>query len=50
MAQKSSKDRMKPISLYPVTPEQAITGMFKIKPDDVKRIVSNRPGRKRAKK
>jgi hypothetical protein len=26
------------LSLHPLTPEQAITGMFKIKPADVQRI------------
>ena len=47
MPQKTPGNRMKPISLHPLTPEQAITGMFKIKPEDVRRIVSNRPGKKK---
>lgn len=38
------------ISLAPLTPEQAITGMFKIKPEDVKRIVASKPGNNRKKK
>lgn len=29
-----------------VTPEQAMTGIFKIKPEDVKRIVGSKPERK----
>jgi len=40
---------MKPVSLHPLTPEQAITGMFNIHPDDVRRIVSNRPGKSKKK-
>jgi hypothetical protein len=36
-----------PVSLHPLTPEQAISGMFKIKPEDVKRIVGKRPIRRR---
>lgn len=31
------------VSLHPLTPEQAISGMFKIKPASVKRIVGRRP-------
>jgi hypothetical protein len=38
-----------PVSLHPLTPEQAISGMFKIKPADVKRIVASKPGKKRGK-
>jgi hypothetical protein len=36
-----------PVSLAPLTPEQAITGIFKIKPEDVKRIVASKPEKKR---
>jgi hypothetical protein len=36
-----------PVSLYPLTPEQAIKGIFQIKPEDVKRIVAKRPGKKK---
>jgi hypothetical protein len=35
------------VSLHPLTPDQAIRGMFQIKPADVRRIVAKRPGRKR---
>lgn len=35
------------VSLAPLTPEQAIRGMFQIKPDDVKRIIASKPGRKK---
>ena len=51
MASKSHKPhsgrRGDPVSIYPLTPEQAIRGMFKIKPDDVRRIVASRPWRKK---
>ncbi len=35
------------VILAPLTPEQAIRGMFAIKPADVKRIVASKPGTKR---
>ena len=38
------------VSLHPLTPEQAIRGIFQIKPEDVRRIVGSRPGRRRPKK
>jgi hypothetical protein len=38
------------VSLAPLTPDQAISGMFKIKPADVKRIVASKPGNGRKKK
>lgn len=38
-----------PISLHPLTPEQAIKGMFQINKEDVRRIVASRPGRKKKK-
>jgi hypothetical protein len=34
----------------PITPEQIISGMFKIKPADVKRIVASKPGKAKRKK
>jgi len=49
MAQKKPTNRMKPISLHPLTPEQIITNIFKISPNDVRRIVSNRPGKSKKK-
>jgi hypothetical protein len=36
-----------PVSLRPLSVEQAVSAIFKIKPDDVKRIVSSRPGKKK---
>jgi hypothetical protein len=36
-----------PVSLHPLTPDQAIRGIFQIKPADVKRIVASKPERKR---
>jgi hypothetical protein len=44
---KRSGRRGDPVSLHPLSPEQAISGMFKIKPADVKRIVASKPGRKK---
>ncbi len=38
--------RGNPVSLYPLTPEQAIRGMFQISKEDVARIVASRPGKK----
>lgn len=32
------------VSLHPLTPEQAISNMFRISKADVKRIVSSKPG------
>jgi hypothetical protein len=34
------------VSLHPLTPEQAIQGIFQIKPEDVRRIVASKPGGK----
>lgn len=56
MPQKAPKSHLRsgrrgdPVSLHPLTPEQAISGMFKISKEDVKRIVANRPGPTRKKK
>jgi hypothetical protein len=41
------QDRVSNVRLAPLTPEQAIRGMFQIKPEDVKRIVASKPGRKK---
>lgn len=38
------------ISLHPLTPEEAITAMFQIDQQDVKRIASKRSGTNRKKK
>jgi hypothetical protein len=35
------------VSLYPLTPEQAIKGMFAMKPADVKRVLASKPGKKK---
>jgi hypothetical protein len=35
-----------PLSAYPLTPEQLVRGIFQIKPEDVKRIVASKPGKK----
>lgn len=56
MADKSKKprrgagniqNRASNISLAPLTPEQAIKGMFAINPADVKRIVASKPEKKK---
>jgi len=38
------------VSLAPLTPEQAISAIFKIKTSDVKRITAKRPGKSRTKR
>src|SRR5688500_17728212 len=43
----TSSRRGDPVSLAPLTPEQALRGMFQIKPADVARIVASKPGAKR---
>jgi len=35
----------KPISAAPLTMDQLVDGIFKIKPDDVKRVVASKPGK-----
>lgn len=45
----AAQDRATNLRLAPLTPEQAIRGMFKIKPADVKRIVASKPGNKKKK-
>jgi hypothetical protein len=47
MAKKAHKRpgrRGDPISLHPLSADQAVRLMFQIKPQDVKRIVASRPG------
>ena len=39
-----------PVSLHPLTPEQAIRGIFQIAPGDVARIVASKPEKKGRKK
>lgn len=41
-----SAPRGNPVSLYPLTPEQAIRGMFQISKEDVARIVASKPEKK----
>jgi hypothetical protein len=36
-----------PVSLHPLTMDQAVDAIFAIKPADVKRIVASRPGKKK---
>jgi hypothetical protein len=36
-----------PVSLHPLTMDQAVEAIFQIKPSDVKRIVASKPGKKR---
>jgi hypothetical protein len=33
-----------PVSLHPLSADQAISLMFQIKPDDVRKILAKRPG------
>lgn len=35
------------LSAYPLTPEQLVQGIFKIAPEDVKKIVASKPGKKK---
>jgi hypothetical protein len=34
-----------PVSLHPLSAEQAVRGMFQISKDDVKRILASKPGK-----
>jgi hypothetical protein len=43
----TSQNRSSNVRLAPLTPEQAIRGMFQIGPADVKRILASKPGRKK---
>ena len=36
-----------PISLAPLTMDQAVDAMFKISPKDVKRVLASKPGKKK---
>jgi hypothetical protein len=38
-----------PVSIAPLSVDEFVDGMFKIKPEDVKRIVASKPGKKQAK-
>jgi hypothetical protein len=46
-ARGTPQDRASNVRLHPLTPEQAIRGMFRIKPADVKRILASKPGKKK---
>jgi len=35
------------VSLYPLTADQAVRGIFQISKEDVRRIVAKRPGKKK---
>lgn len=35
------------VSLYPLTADQAVRGIFQISKEDVQRIVASRPGKKK---
>jgi hypothetical protein len=35
------------VSAHPLTPDQLVRGIFQISKEDVKRIVSSRPGKKK---
>ncbi|HEV2292409.1 MAG TPA: hypothetical protein VGR35_01050 [Tepidisphaeraceae bacterium] len=39
-----------PVSLYPLEPDDALRAVLAIKPEDVKRIISSKPGKKRKEK
>jgi hypothetical protein len=45
-AKKKPSPRAGPISLAPLTPEQAIRGIFAISKEDVARIVASKPEKK----
>ena len=36
-----------PISAYPLTADQLVSGIFQIKPDDVTTILASKPGKKK---
>jgi hypothetical protein len=38
-----------PVSIAPLTVDEFVDGMFKIKPEDVKRIVASKPGGRKRK-
>ena len=39
-----------PVSLAPLTMDQAVDAIFKIKPADVKRVLASKPGKKSSQK
>jgi len=49
MKQKCTRSgrRGDPVSLYPLSADQAVQALFKIRPDDVKKIIASNPGKKR---
>jgi hypothetical protein len=49
MKQKRTRSgrRGDPISLHPLTADQAVRAIFQIKTDDVKKIIASKPGRKK---
>jgi len=52
MAQKKglTQARKSNVNLAPLSPDEAISAIFRISQSDVKRIISNRPGKKRKSK
>jgi hypothetical protein len=42
-----AQNRASNVSLHPLTPEQAVRGMFAISKADAARIVGSKPGRKK---
>jgi hypothetical protein len=42
-----SQRRESNVSAAPLTPDQLVKGIFQIKPDDVKRVLASKPGKKR---
>jgi len=39
-----------PVSLYPLSPDDALRAVLAIKPADVKRIIASKPGKKKGAK
>jgi len=46
-AKKTSGRRGDPISAHPLTPDQLITGIFKISREDVRKVLASKPGKKK---
>lgn len=44
-AKKHPGRRGDPVSLHPLTMDQAVDAIFAIKPDDVRKILAKRPGK-----
>ena len=36
-----------PVSAHPLTADQLVSAIFKINPDDMKRIIASKPGKKK---